>query len=670
MRKKFAWLWIYWEISYGVSEMDLIQEIINRDLRQYLETKEGHRFKRNMTLCPFHDDHVESMNVSQKSGSWVWYCHACKTGGGIIEYVMGKYDLSKQDSVQKLKEHFGITETHGRKKAIAKYAYVDEDGCELFIKERYIPKGFHCKRKTENGYVYNLNGVRRILYNLPAVIASAGVWIVEGEKDADTLEGLGLTATSAPFGVGDWLPEFTKHFKDKEVAICLDKGCEDISKERAVDLVKVAKSVKIVELPGLENGQDITDWAEGLGKISKEEKLKQLIKIYNESPVFTAVPTIADSAEKLIVENDFLKSYCESISRSTDAPNIFVLFSGIALLSAVLSKFHFYYPLKTHLNLYILLLAPSTFCRKTVCLDISNDYLRDVNEELCLPESFTPEALFSILQDQSRGIIFWREFNQVKEFIMGKEYSKGIPELLTDIYDFKKRWTRRIKSEKEPIVLESPILSILAAGVTDWFTKNLKEIDFQGGLWTRFLFVPAPEEKKTYHWPRKFIFNPVVSVELKKLNDLEASEIDLSEVKTEITEWGTNHMKQAQELDSDLFKATFQRLEVMLLKIAALLQLSQDYTPVVKLETFREAVKIIEFLKKRLATFFNEEIQFGDNEKRKMKVLKYIKKKKKVEYSILLRNVRVKANQLKAILHELKAEGRIKWEGSLIEIEE
>ena len=47
-------------------------------------------------------------------------------------------------------------------------------------------------------------------------------------------------------------------------------------------------------------------------------------------------------------------------------------------------------------------------------LNIANNYLSDVNKELCLPESFTPEALFTILQEQPRGIIFWREFNQVK----------------------------------------------------------------------------------------------------------------------------------------------------------------------------------------------------------------------------------------------------------------
>lgn len=373
----------------------------------------------------------------------------------------------------------------------------------------------------------------------------------------------------------------------------------------------------------------------------------------------------------LNINNEFLQLYKETIAQSTDAPEIFTLFSGISLLSAVLSKFYFFYPLRTHLNLYILLLAPSTFYRKTVCLDIANDYLREVNEDLCLPESFTPEALFSILQEQSRGIIFWRELNQVKEFLMGKEYSKGIAELLTDIYDFKKKWKRRIKSERELIVLENPILSVFAAGVTDWFTNKLKEIDFQGGLWTRFLFIPAPEEERTYHWPNKLTLNSDILERLRKLDSLEAKVIDFSKVKPEIIEWGKKHIEQAQKLDSELFRATFLRLEGTLLKLAALLQVSQNYSAVVESDSLREAIKIIEYMKRKLMVFFKEEIYFEEGDKRRMKVLKYIKKKNVVPYRNLLQNVRgVNAYQLKAILSELKAEGQIEQRGSLIKFDE
>ena len=55
------------------------------------------------------------------------------------------------------------------------------------------------------------NGVGEALYNLPEVLAAARaggeVWIVEGEKDADTARALGLAATTNADGAGHWRPE-------------------------------------------------------------------------------------------------------------------------------------------------------------------------------------------------------------------------------------------------------------------------------------------------------------------------------------------------------------------------------------------------------------------------------------------------------------------------------
>lgn len=291
--------------------------------------------------------------------------------------------------------------------------------------------------------------------------------------------------------------------------------------------------------------------------------------------------------------------------------------------------------------------------------------MKEVNENLCLPESFTPEALFLILADQNRGMIFWREFNQVKEFQFGKDYNKGLAELLSDVYDFKKIWKRKIKAE-ELTVLREPVLSILAAGVTSWFTEKLRDIDFQGGLWTRFLFIPANEEKRTYHWPTKLVLDPIVLEKLEELYSLEPDEIDFSKIKSEIIKWGSKHMEQAQRLDSEIFRATFLRLEVTLLKLAALLQLSQSGSVVVESDTFNEAVKVIEYLKEKLANFFKEEIHFGQEEKNRAKVIRYLKKKRQVPYRLLLPGVRVETKDIKKVLSQLREEGLIKWEGKTI----
>ena len=105
-----------------------------------------------------------------------------------------------------------------------------------------------------------------MIFNLSAVLSSIEVWLVEGEKDVLTLLDLGLVATTAPFGVNHWEPEFTKYFKDKVVNICLDKGYEEIAELRAAELSRVARQLKVISLPGLEKGEDVTDWFERMEK--------------------------------------------------------------------------------------------------------------------------------------------------------------------------------------------------------------------------------------------------------------------------------------------------------------------------------------------------------------------------------------------------------------------
>ena len=78
----------------------------------------------------------------------------------------------------------------------ATYVYRDEVGVELFQKLRYVPKRFVQRRPEGNGFVYDLDGVRRVPYLLPELLAgvSAGrhIFVVEGEKAADCLVRFGL----------------------------------------------------------------------------------------------------------------------------------------------------------------------------------------------------------------------------------------------------------------------------------------------------------------------------------------------------------------------------------------------------------------------------------------------------------------------------------------------
>lgn len=105
-------------------------------------------------------------------------------------------------------------------------------------------------------------------YRLPELLAAQGaspVFIVEGEKDVETLETLGHLATTNPNGATSWHKDLNQFFAGLEVLIVPD--ADETGKKRigmlCDHLAGIASSIKIVELPGLEfrekHGEDITD---------------------------------------------------------------------------------------------------------------------------------------------------------------------------------------------------------------------------------------------------------------------------------------------------------------------------------------------------------------------------------------------------------------------------
>lgn len=120
-----------------------------------------------------------------------------------------------------------------KNKLVKAYPYVDENGVLLFEKLRYVnedgKKTFRQRRpdpEKKGAYLYDLDGTRKVLYNLPAVIKGVAdgqpIWIVEGEKDADTLIKKGIVATTTTGGAGVWDGEHTRHLAGAYVEVIAD----------------------------------------------------------------------------------------------------------------------------------------------------------------------------------------------------------------------------------------------------------------------------------------------------------------------------------------------------------------------------------------------------------------------------------------------------------------
>ncbi len=158
-------------------------------------------------LCPFHEETKPSFSYNVVKGAY--YCQACKTRGGW----------------KKLAQQLGITTAPDRgarrrqakaaRRIVAEYDYRDERGELLFQTVRFDPKDFRQRRPNGAGdWIWDLDGVRRVLYRTPEISSSAAsgdvVYVVEGQKDVETLRGEGMIATCNPMGAGKWRREYAE----------------------------------------------------------------------------------------------------------------------------------------------------------------------------------------------------------------------------------------------------------------------------------------------------------------------------------------------------------------------------------------------------------------------------------------------------------------------------
>ena len=95
----------------------------------------------------------------------------------------------------------------------------------------------------------------------------APVLIVEGEKDADNLLAAGFAATTNSGGAGKWTADLNRYFEGRDIYILPDNDDvgADHARQVAAALQGVARSIRIINLPGLPPKGDVTDWLEAGG---------------------------------------------------------------------------------------------------------------------------------------------------------------------------------------------------------------------------------------------------------------------------------------------------------------------------------------------------------------------------------------------------------------------
>jgi len=271
--------------------VDKLQSLLDK-LAQYSGSPPKPSGDGYMCRCPCHDDRKASLSVTVKDTKILVTCHAgCETLAIMQTIGLPMSDLfldSNGGPVRDSDEEKGwLWEEQGLLAA----TYIYQNGCE---KLRSKNKDFRWRVKDNSkkyGYSWTLgkepNKIEPGLYRQQKVIAgvAAGgrVHIIEGEKDVHTIERLGWVGTTSPHGGGGksaskkWKVEYNEHFRDADVAVLCDHDLQ--GKEHAANVAKnlhgIAAAVRVIDLPGLEVKEDISDW---VAKGGTREQLQQLIE--------------------------------------------------------------------------------------------------------------------------------------------------------------------------------------------------------------------------------------------------------------------------------------------------------------------------------------------------------------------------------------------------------
>ena len=208
--------------------------------------------------CPAHDDQKASLSVaSGEDGKILLNCHAGCTKEEIVEAL----GLHMSDLFQS-----PTPEQAFRPQIVARYDYTDENGVFLYQKTRMSNKSFYWSHKDSRGDWKKGRNRQAVLYNLPCLKGSESVYLVEGEKDVETLKSHSAPAVSPPDGAqSKWNPGFTEALRGKRVVILPDndKPGRKMAHRAAAELTGAAASVKVLDLskewPWLPEKGDISD---------------------------------------------------------------------------------------------------------------------------------------------------------------------------------------------------------------------------------------------------------------------------------------------------------------------------------------------------------------------------------------------------------------------------
>ncbi len=361
-----------------------------------------------------------------------------------------------------------------------------------------------------------------------------------------------------------------------------------------------------------------------------------------------------------LASSGYLRAYVGWASDQTDAPRLFHVGAGLLGLATSLGNRVWCHSWGNDIypNLWLCLLAPSGFYRKSTSIGYTAKILKQIDPGMLMPRDFSREKLVMSLGERSDVLLVASEFGELLAKL-SRDYMVGCKEMLTSLYDGE---DYERKTQKESAVIRTPAISILTASTEDWIGNRVTQGDLRGGFLSRFLFLPA----RTKSNPKGISEGVNHEMRDELVTALRARSktsgiVDFKPVKPLLDHWIGEFEAEVNAAPDPRMMGFFSRAGLCILKLAMCFQASEwPMSLTISEPCAQKAIRMWEFLAENIREVITEQITTTRVEAQIKAVLEIVKGSGgTVEYTPLLRQSRMLTRDLDNIVQTLVKSGQL-----------
>ncbi len=349
--------------------------------------------------------------------------------------------------------------------------------------------------------------------------------------------------------------------------------------------------------------------------------------------------------DKAIPKEGFIKEYLDTFSEVTDTPRVFLFWGAMIAVATVLGK-NVYIPWEArrlYPNLWCVFLAPSG-SRKGTGIDIPTRLLRQIDNELLLPQVASEEGLTKALAVEEEGhdigFVRWQEFSKILRSWLSKQSWQASQEFWINIWD-NKETKKKLSGGEFNIPVTS--ISFLSACTPKTFSTYFEPEDLEAGFFGRVYLITCLKKDKYFPIPPSIEQKGGEDELITKLRDIRThftGELSYKGFEDAFSHWAKETQKNHKEGFLDSF---YSRIETHAMKLAMIYEAATTKKTEITEKSFTHAVNALEFLMASAYPLVSEEIGLSEEEKGISRVAKYIQEKVEVRRSEVMQNLHLTA---------------------------